>query len=94
MIPLVKNGRVIDPAQKLDDKLDIAISKGKIVKVAKGIPSRESKQVIDAGGKIVTPGLIDVHCHVYDILKKVPHRAGRHRRKARSNYRCRWGKRG
>ena len=76
---LVKGGRVIDPAQNLDSKLDIAISSGKIVKVAKDIPSSQSKQVIDAGGKIVTPGLIDVHCHVFDVLKKFsigPDRAG------------------
>jgi dihydroorotase len=65
---LVKNGRVIDPAQKLDDKVDIAISKGKIAKISKDIPSQQSKQVIDASGKIVTPGLIDVHCHVFDII--------------------------
>jgi len=68
---LIKGGRVIDPAQKLDDKFDIAVSKGKIVKVAKDIPSKQSKQVVDAGGKIVTPGLIDIHCHVFDMIKKI-----------------------
>jgi dihydroorotase len=52
----------------LDKRLDIAISGGKIAKVARGIPSAQSKQVIDAGGKIVTPGLIDIHCHVYDVM--------------------------
>lgn len=68
---LVKGGRVIDPAGKLDDKFDIAISKGKIVRVATDIPSKQSKHIIDAVGKIVTPGLIDIHCHVYDIIKKI-----------------------
>ena len=61
---LIKGGRVIDPSQNIDDKLDIAISGGKISKVAKDIPAQESQQVIDARDKIVTPGLIDMHCHV------------------------------
>ena len=61
---LIKRGRVIDPSQNIDDKLDIAISGGKISKVAKDIPAQESQQVIDARDKIVTPGLIDMHCHV------------------------------
>jgi len=61
---LIKRGRVIDPSQNIDDKLDIAISGGKISKVAKDIPAQESQQVIDARDKIVTPGLIDLHCHV------------------------------
>lgn len=63
---LIKGGRVVDPAQSIDDKLDIAISGDRIATVAKDIPSPESQRVVDAGGKIVTPGLIDVHCHVYD----------------------------
>ena len=67
---LIKNGRVVDPAQNIDDKLDIAISGDKIAKVAKDIPSRESQQLVDARDRIVTPGLIDIHCHVYDALRK------------------------
>jgi len=67
---LIKGGRVIDPAQNIDDKLDTAISEGKIAKVAKDIPAQESEKVIDATGKIVTPGLIDLHCHVYDSIFK------------------------
>jgi len=62
---LIKGGRVIDPAQNLDEKLDVAISRRKIVKVARNIPAGESRKVFDATGKIVTPGLIDAHCHVY-----------------------------
>ena len=52
---VVKGGRVIDPAQKIDDKLDIAISGDKIATVSKNIPSQESRQVVDATDKIVTP---------------------------------------
>ena len=65
---LVKGGRVIDPAQNIDAVMDVATVGGKVVKLAAGIPARESKQVLDATGKIVTPGLIDGHTHVYDAV--------------------------
>ena len=68
---LIKHGRVIDPAQNIDDKLDIAINKDKITKVAKDIPSGESQRVVDVKDRIVTPGLIDMHCHVYDSISKI-----------------------
>jgi len=68
---LIKGGRVIDPAQNIDDKLDIAISGDKIATVAKDIPSQESQRVVDARDKIVTPGLIDLHCHVYDSILNI-----------------------
>ncbi len=68
---LIKGGRVIDPAQNLDDILDVAINGGKIATVAKDIPSQETRQVVDAADKIITPGLIDVHCHVYDGVIKI-----------------------
>lgn len=63
---LIKSGRVIDPAQQLDDQLDIAINGDKIACLLKNISPAESNQVINAQGKIVTPGLIDSHCHVYN----------------------------
>ena len=62
---LIKSGRVIDPAQQLDGQLDIAINGDKIVCLSENILPTESYQVINAQGKIVTPGLIDSHCHVY-----------------------------
>jgi len=65
---LIKGGGVIDPSQNLDDTLDIAITGDKISAVAKGIATQKSKQVIDAGDKIVTPGIIDLHCHVAGSL--------------------------
>jgi len=68
---LIKGGRVIDPAQNIDDKLDIAISGDKIATVARDIPPVQSREVIDASGKIVTPGLIDLHCHVFDSIHKI-----------------------
>ena len=63
---LIKGGLVIDPAQGLDGQMDVAVSGDKIALVAEEIPAMECRKVIDAAGKIVTPGLIDLHCHCYD----------------------------
>jgi dihydroorotase len=63
---LVKGGRLIDPAQGISDYRDVALSGRQVVRVAAGIPSAEAAAVLDARGKIVTPGLIDIHVHVYD----------------------------
>ncbi len=61
---LIKNGHIIDPANKIDDKLDLLVSDGKIAKIGKpGTISANGAQVIDAGGKLVVPGLIDMHVH-------------------------------
>jgi dihydroorotase len=62
---LIKNGRVIDPKNKIDAKMDVAIAEGKISKVDKDIPATQSKQIIDATGLLVTPGFIDMHTHVF-----------------------------
>jgi dihydroorotase len=66
---LLKSGRVIDPANNIDEKLDIAVSGDKIVLVKKDIEPQESQRVIDVRDKIVAPGLIDFHCHVFDVYK-------------------------
>ena len=63
---LITGGRVIDPAQGLSALRDIAVSGGKIAQVADTIPRGQAKSVFDAAGKIVVPGLIDLHGHVYD----------------------------
>jgi dihydroorotase len=62
---LIKNGRVIDPKNKIDARLDVAVAESKIKKVAQDIPSSESKKVIDATGLLIAPGLIDIHTHVF-----------------------------
>ena len=68
MLTVIKGGRVIDPGN-LDDILDIVIKGGKIVEIKQnalsGYENKESK-VIDASGKIVVPGLIDMHVHLRD----------------------------
>ena len=62
---LIKNGRIIDHANKVDEKLDVLVSDGKISKLGKpgSLPANGS-QVIDAAGKFVVPGLIDMHVHL------------------------------
>ena len=59
---LIKGGRVIDPSRKLDAVRDIAIANGHIAAVETGIAA-DAKQTIDASGKLVVPGLIDIHTH-------------------------------
>ena len=63
---LVKGGRVVDPAQGLSAQRDVAISGHKIVQIAPHIEEKQARRVLDAQGKIVTPGLIDIHVHVYE----------------------------
>lgn len=66
---LVKGGRVIDPGQEIDDQLDIAVRAGRIVSMGQNLERQFSssgfRQVIDAGGALVVPGLVDIHTHVY-----------------------------
>ncbi|MDD5128109.1 MAG: dihydroorotase [Candidatus Omnitrophica bacterium] len=60
---LIKGGRVIDPANKIDAVLDILIEDDKIVRVANGIKT-QTDSIIDATGKIVGPGIVDMHVHL------------------------------
>src|SRR5712671_3900443 len=62
---LLKGGEVVDPGWPFHAKADVAISKGKIVSVAPGIAETEAVRVIDVSGKIVCPGLIDIHAHTF-----------------------------
>lgn len=61
---VIKGGRLIDPSQGINDTRDIAVSRGKIADIDRQIEDAEAGKVIDARGKIVTPGLIDLHTHV------------------------------
>jgi dihydroorotase len=62
---LLKGGHVIDPKNKINGPMDVAISNGRIARVATGIPASEARRVVDVAGLTVTPGLIDIHVHVY-----------------------------
>ena len=63
---LLKGGNVIDPSQDLRGALDVAVENGKIARIAANIAETESRRVVDIRGKTVTPGLIDLHTHVFD----------------------------
>ena len=63
---LIKGGRVIDPASGADRVLDVALQNGRIARVAERIDVSEAARWVDARDKIVTPGLIDVHAHIYE----------------------------
>lgn len=62
---VIKGGHVIDAKNNLDEVMDIAVSEGKIARVAKNIDETKATQVINAKGMYITPGLIDAHVHVF-----------------------------
>jgi len=62
---VIKGGEVFDPSQKLRGKRDIGIRYGLIESIEADIPAARALRVLDAGGKMVTPGLIDLHSHVF-----------------------------
>ncbi len=63
---LLKGGHVIDPKNKIDSVMDVAVANGKIARVAANIPASDAKQTVNVAGMYVTPGLIDIHVHVWD----------------------------
>jgi len=62
---VIKGGDLLDPSQSLRGKRDIGIRFGKIEAVEADIPPARALRVLNADGKLVTPGLVDLHCHVY-----------------------------
>src|SRR5262245_34582373 len=62
---VIKGGDLMDPAHKLHAKRDIGIRSGRITAIEGDIPAAAALRVLDASGKIVLPGLIDLHSHVY-----------------------------
>jgi dihydroorotase len=61
---LIRGGRVIDPSRNSDGPADVLIRDGKIDAVGRNIPVEQTTTVIDAAGKVVAPGLIDLHVHL------------------------------
>ncbi|MBZ5859324.1 amidohydrolase/deacetylase family metallohydrolase [Flavihumibacter profundi] len=62
---VIKSGHVIDPKNNVDAVMDIAIKDGKIEKIADNIDGKQAAQTVDAKGLYVTPGIIDIHAHVF-----------------------------
>jgi dihydroorotase len=67
---VLKGGTVVDSSSGLDGVLDVAIEKGVIARVAPDIAATEAARVIEVRGKFVTPGLIDVHAHVFEGVNR------------------------
>lgn len=78
---LLSGGRVLDPGRRVDAPLDVAINGSRIARVAPDIPASEARRWLDVRGMLVTPGLIDVHAHVYEHGTDIgmdPDKAGVH----------------
>ncbi|SNS70655.1 Predicted amidohydrolase [Anaerovirgula multivorans] len=65
---IIKNGRLIDPYNKIDKIADIAVKEGKIVGIG-NFDNIEGEKILDAEGYIITPGLIDYHVHIYPLTE-------------------------
>ena len=62
---LLKGGDVIDPAQSLHARRDVAFANGKVAALAESIPTDSASEVVDCTGHLVAPGMIDLHVHVF-----------------------------
>jgi dihydroorotase len=62
---ILTGGRVIDPSQNLDEVTEIGFAGGKVARLGRSLPRAPRTEVRDVTGRIVTPGLIDLHTHVY-----------------------------
>jgi len=65
---LLRGGRLIDPAQNLDGNYDVAVKDNRIAAVLPSIAPSSARTVIDVSGKLVLPGLIDTHAHVFEFV--------------------------
>lgn len=63
---LIKGGHVIDPKNRIDGIMDVAVTGGKIAQVGAGISPADAKKVVEAKGMYVAPGFIDMHAHVFN----------------------------
>lgn len=62
---VLRGGRVIDPANHIDARMDVAVAAGRIVSLRADIPTAQTRKVVDVSGFYVIPGLVDLHAHVF-----------------------------
>ena len=62
---LLKGGHLIDPKNNIDAPMDLAISDGLVAAVDEDLPADQAQQVLDVTGLYLTPGLVDIHTHMY-----------------------------
>ena len=67
---VLQGGRVIDPAQNIDQVLDVGVKDGRLAALEKNIMPARARQVKNVKGKLVLPGLIDVHAHIYEHVTR------------------------
>ena len=63
---LFKGARVVDPSQGINGQFDVLVEGERVVKVEKNVSSAEAEKIIDVSGLVLTPGFIDLHCHLRD----------------------------
>ena len=73
---LIKGGHVVDPKNKLSRVLDVAVKDGRVAAVEASIPASRALKTVDASGLYVTPGLVDIHVHVFPGEKKNDYAGG------------------
>src|SRR6185312_3124017 len=62
---VIAGGRVIDPASGQDGVADVGIAEGRVVRIGPSLDRSRARTVFNASGQIVTPGLVDLHTHIY-----------------------------
>ncbi|MBD0275836.1 MAG: amidohydrolase, partial [Acetobacteraceae bacterium] len=68
---VIRGGEVLDPSQNLRARRDLGIRNALVAAVEPEIPAAEARQSIDAAGKLVCPGLVDLHAHVYPEVSAI-----------------------
>src|SRR4026207_695095 len=63
---VISGGTLVDPAQGIHDRRDVAFTGGHVATVAPEIPVEQARQVVNANGMLVVPGLVDAHVHVFE----------------------------
>ena len=61
---LIRGGQLVDPRNKINEKLDLLLAEGKVAKIGKGLSVGRGTKVLEAEGRMVVPGLIDMHVHL------------------------------